>query len=80
MIVTIATHGTLTPDCAQVFQGGTEIVGGWGVQEAPRYESITVADLMYMCVDGNAGYVPTETWASEGGTCTCTPDSTVSCP
>jgi len=79
LIVTIATHGTLTTDCAGIYLGGTENVGGWGVQEAPRYESVTVSELTYMCVDGDAGYVEGETWQDEGGRCTCTPDYTVSC-
>jgi len=79
LIVTISTTGTLTAGCAQIFVGGSEHTGGWGLSEVPRHQSVKPADLMYMCVDGDAGFIEGETWTRSGGACTCTADYTVEC-
>jgi hypothetical protein len=77
--VTIATHGTLTPECADQLIGDTETVGGWAELEIATYQRVRASDLMYMCVDGDAGYIENETWKSEAGMCTCTVDYQVQC-
>jgi hypothetical protein len=80
LLVTSRTYGTPTPGCVDIFVGGTEKVGGWGVSEVPRYIPVTPADLLYMCVDENAGYVEAEEWTRKDGTpCTCASDYSVSC-
>jgi hypothetical protein len=78
--ITVAASGTQTPNCDQVFAGDTEVPGGWIVAETPRYQRITVADLEYMCVDENAGYVAGEDWTRADTTaCSCTTDFLVAC-
>jgi hypothetical protein len=78
--VTVAASGTRTSSCDQAFAGDTELAGGWIVSETPRHQRITVADLEYMCVDENAGYVAGEDWTRADTTaCSCSNDFLVVC-
>ena len=78
--VTVDTAGNLTTACADRLAGEGEFTGGWSVITYTLKSKIDVADLQYMCVDENKGYVPTETWTdSNGAACSCTTDYTVSC-
>jgi len=78
--VAVAAAGTRTSDCDTAYAGDTEVPGGWIVSEAPRYQRITVDDLQYMCVDGNAGYVAGESWTRADATaCVCSDDFLVEC-
>jgi hypothetical protein len=78
--ITVATSGTRTAGCDQIFTGDTEVPGGWIVAETPRYQRITVPDLEYMCVDDNAGYVAGEDWTRADTTqCSCSSYFLVEC-
>jgi hypothetical protein len=78
--VTIATEGQLSAACAQMLAGDTETVGGWALGEVPRYEHITPADLTYMCVDEDVGYVAGESWMrADRSPCRCSDSFSVVC-
>ena len=78
--ITVAASGARTPSCDQAYAGDTEVPGGWIVSETPRYQRITVADLQYMCVDENAGYVAGESWTRADTTaCSCSTTFLVVC-
>src|SRR5262249_13123739 len=77
--VTIGTHGTLTPECADQLIGDTETVGGWAELEIATYQRVHASDLTYVCVDGDAADIENETWTSEAGMCLCPADYQVQC-
>jgi hypothetical protein len=78
--ITVAASGTQTSSCDQVYAGDTEVPGGWIVAETPLFQRITVADLLYMCVDEGVGYVAGETWNRADTTaCSCSADFLVVC-
>jgi hypothetical protein len=78
--VAIAATGDPTAACDQLYVGDTEVPGGWYVADVPRHQSITVAELGYMCVDADAGYIAGETWTRGDGTaCSCSADFVVEC-
>jgi hypothetical protein len=79
-VATTSTEGELTAACEEGLVGNTEVVGGWAVVTIPEATKITVDDLVLMCVDGDAGYVASESWVGEGGTaCECTPEYVIAC-
>ena len=45
----------------------------------PLISKVEVSERTAMCVDGDAGYAPTETWSSGAEACECTLDYDVSC-
>jgi len=59
--VTVDSEGELTDICADRRGGTTELVGEWSSFEVALLEGIEPASLLNMCVDGDAGYAPTET-------------------
>ena len=74
------TAGELTTVCADRLNGEIEFVGGWGVAEVGLVSRVEPSDLVYMCVDEDFAYVPTETWTdSDGQACQCTTDYEISC-
>jgi hypothetical protein len=78
--ISIATTGTLTDACAAEYAGDLETVGGWSESEVPRYIPTAVTDLQYMCVQGDAGYVPGESFVQKDGTrCLCDDTSSLVC-
>jgi hypothetical protein len=78
--ITVAATGTQSADCAEACAGDTEVAGGWIVGEIPRYEHITADELVYMCVDEDAGYVAGESWKEADGTaCACDDYFEVAC-
>jgi hypothetical protein len=78
--VTIGTTGELTDACASRYDGLVENAGEWAATEEDRDEKVAASELEYMCVDGDAAYVPTQTWSGTGGkACECTTDYAVSC-
>ena len=78
--VTIGTMGELTDACASRYNGLVEKTGEWTASQEDRDEKVAVSELEYMCVDGDAAYVPTQTWTGTGGkACQCTTDYAVSC-
>ena len=80
LTVTVDVAGDLTNACAARFVGQSELPGEWGVFDAPRHTRAEVTSLRSMCVDGDAAYVPTETWVgSDGLSCSCTLDYQISC-
>lgn len=77
--LTVASQGELTPDCADRANGLTENENEWTAALAPLTSKLEVSDLEYMCVDGDFGYAPTETWSRAAKACECTLDYQVSC-
>jgi hypothetical protein len=78
--VTIDTVGELTTACANRIAGDNEYPGEWAVFSYDFSKRSEPAELLYMCVDNNKAYVPTETWErSDGSSCSCTEDYQVSC-
>ncbi|HWP06645.1 MAG TPA: hypothetical protein VNN72_12920, partial [Polyangiaceae bacterium] len=78
--VTVASRGTLTSACASRANGLTENVDEWAASSIELFARVKPADLEYLCVDGDAGYAPTETWTGAGGkACQCTTAYAVSC-
>jgi len=56
------------------------LVGEWSSFEVALLEGIEPASLLNMCVDGDAGYAPTETWTnSDGMACSSTTEYQTSC-
>ncbi len=78
--VTIDVAGQLTTACANRIAGAAELVGGWSVYEYDLDELVEPSSLIYMCVEDDSAYVPTETWTgSDGLACSCTVDYQISC-
>jgi hypothetical protein len=78
--VTVATSGTRTSTCANRFNGETENVDAWTASSIPLVSEVEPATLEYLCVEGDAGYAPTETWTGAAGkACECTAEYAVSC-
>ncbi len=78
--VTIGTSGELTSACASRLNGLVEVEGEWTASAIPRYETVEPTELDFLCVEGNAGYVPTEEWSgADGSACTCTTEYAVEC-
>lgn len=79
-LVTTATEGELTSECADALVGNVEVVGGWAVVAIPLATKVPADDLVMMCVDEGRGYVPSETWTrADGSACECLTDFSVSC-
>lgn len=77
---TVNVAGQLTTACADRLNGDGEQVGAWSALEVPVSTKVEPAELIYMCVDGDAAYAPTETWVgSDGLSCSCTTDYQISC-
>jgi len=77
---TISVDGVLTTACANRYVGEAELVGRWYIGEISTLRNVTPSELTYMCVSGDAAYVPTETWTDEDGlSCSCTLDYQVAC-
>jgi hypothetical protein len=53
--------------------------GKYRFMSAPLTSYLEPADLLFMCVDQDAGYVPTERWKRNRETCECTSEYQVSC-
>ena len=78
--VTIDTAGELSSACAARIGGVAELAGEWSVVSYALRRRVEPSSLLYMCVDGDAAYVPTETWTgSDGMSCECTEDYQISC-
>jgi len=78
--ITIDTEGELTQACADRRGGSTELVGEWSVVEYALNKRVEPEALIYMCVDDNAAYAPTESWTgSDGMACSCTDEYQISC-
>lgn len=78
--VTVDTEGVLTTACANRIAGSVENVGEWSMYEYPLNQSVEPSALIYMCVDADAAYAPTENWTSNDGmACSCTTDYQISC-
>jgi hypothetical protein len=78
--VTIDTEGELTQACADRIAADNEYIGKWAVQSYQLSKRTEPNALLYMCVDENKGYVPTEKWKrNNGSSCSCTNNYTVSC-
>ncbi|MGQ7844880.1 thrombospondin type 3 repeat-containing protein [Granulosicoccus sp. 3-233] len=78
--VTIDVAGELTTACANRISGAAELVGGWSVYEYALDEFVEPSTLLYMCVDDDAAYAPTEEWTgSDGLACSCGEDYQISC-
>ncbi|NND71624.1 MAG: hypothetical protein HKN43_08595 [Rhodothermales bacterium] len=78
--VTVDTAGELTSACANRSAGSTEQVGAWAVAENTISRSVDASSLVFMCVDEDAAYAPTETWTdSDGQNCSCTEGYEISC-
>jgi hypothetical protein len=76
--ITLTSTGTLTPACDVRLMGDAGVT--WAVYiKASERKIIDVTDLAYMCVDGGNAYAPTESWKSDGKSCSCTTDYTVEC-
>ncbi len=77
---TVDVEGVLTDSCADRLTGERELVDSWSVAEVDLISRVEPSDLIYMCVDEDIGYVPTETWTDSGGmACSCTTDYMISC-
>lgn len=80
LFTTIDTAGELTQVCADRLTGETEFIGEWGITEVPLAEKVQNSSLIYMCVDEDSAYAPTEIWTdSDGMSCSCTTDYQISC-
>lgn len=80
LAVNIDTAGELTTACASRIAGAAENVGGWSVYEYALDEFVEPSSLIYMCVDDDEAYVPTEQWTgSDGLACSCTEEYQISC-
>ncbi len=80
MYVTIDTAGELTPACASRSTGSTELAGEWSVSTHNLEKRTAATDLIYMCVDDDVAYAPTETWTgSDGLACSCTDSYQIAC-
>lgn len=77
---TVATQGQLTPECASRANGLTENENEWSASLVPLQSKVAAAELEYMCVDGDAAYVPTERWSEGDETCECSLEYEVACP
>ena len=78
--VTIDAVGELTTACANRIVANNEYPDNWAVMSYDFSKRSEPAELLYMCVDDNKAYVPTETWERSGGSsCSCTEDYQVSC-
>ena len=77
---TVSADGTLTQACADRSSGDSELPGSWAVYEIPLATKAQPQELIYMCVDDDAAYAPTETWlSSDGLACSCGEDYQISC-
>ena len=78
--VTVATEGELTEACAARANGLSENENEWSASFIPLQQKVEVGGLEYMCVDDEAGYVPTETWpGSHQLLCECSVAYQISC-
>lgn len=78
--VTVDTEGELTQACANRLGGSVELAGEWVVIEYALSERVEPSSLIYMCVDDDAAYAPTESWtSSDGMACSCTDAYQISC-
>lgn len=79
--ITVDTEGQLTTACRNRFNGRIEEVGHWTVWEVDLQQKLEPSQLLYMCVDSDNAYVPTESWQreSDGTSCTCTQQYTIQC-
>lgn len=78
--VSVLTDGSLTTACKDSFAGNVEVEGGWYASQRPLSAKIQPSALEYMCVDGDEGYIPEETWTGSGNkACSCGTDYKVSC-
>ncbi len=78
--VTIDVAGELTTACADRISGAAELEGGWSVYEYALDRYVEPSSLLYMCVEDDAAYAPTEEWTgSDGMACSCTEDYQISC-
>ncbi len=78
--VTVGVEGELTTVCADRLGARLEEEGGWVVVETPLRERVNASSLLYMCVDDDEAYAPTEEWTgSDGLACSCTTDYQISC-
>lgn len=78
--VTIDVAGELTDACASRITGAAELAGGWSVREYALDQYVEPSSLLYMCVEDDAAYAPTEEWTgSDGMACSCTEDYQISC-
>ncbi|MDB3935611.1 thrombospondin type 3 repeat-containing protein [Granulosicoccus sp.] len=78
--VTVAVSGELTAACESRFVGEREFVNSWSLAEVGIVSGVQPSELVYMCVDEDVGYAPTETWTdSSGQSCSCGTDYQISC-
>lgn len=76
---TVATQGELSSECAARANGLTENENEWSASSVPLQTKVDPSELEFMCVDRDAGYVPTETWSRSNKDCECTVDYEVAC-
>jgi hypothetical protein len=80
LFVTVDVDGELTTACASRAAGTGEFTGEWVVAEFPLERRVEASSLVYMCVDDDTAYAPTEQWTgSDGLSCTCTEEYQISC-
>lgn len=76
--ITVADNGMQSAACN--FSGDVEFEGGWVGTVTPLVTKIGTADLLYMCVDEDAGYIPGEAWTrADGAACECSSAFAVDC-
>ena len=77
---TVDVAGELTTVCADRLTGESELVDSWVVGEVGAVSRVLPSELVYMCVDEDVGYAPTEIWTdSLGLSCSCGTDYQISC-
>lgn len=78
--VTVGTDGELSTVCADRIAGAAELIGEWAVSEFPLDLRVSPSSLLYMCVDDDEAYAPTEAWTgSDGLSCSCTENYQINC-
>lgn len=80
LLVTVHTEGALNNACRNLQAGDLESSGGWVANRLPDALRVAPTALELMCIDQDAGYVPTESWTRTGGAhCNCRESYQVTC-
>lgn len=78
--ITVDTEGDLTQACADRLVGSVELAGEWATRSTSFTRKVEASELIYMCVDEDEAYAPTESWtSSDGMACSCTEDYMIAC-
>lgn len=76
----VATRVSSPAECASRAHGFTENENEWSASFVPLQTKVAISELEYMCVGGDAAYVPTARWMHGDEVCECTVEYQVACP